>query len=209
MDKLVLVSQRPWHGAPLKDDGTAKAAKNYAEVLEYDWVDETTQRNSGQVHFKDYDWIITLDPDEFLDNEGWGNLFEFLDKTDAKAVTFSGMHTYWKNGYVADPPERHKGVIAVRPEVLFTDKRIVNQPTKEAPVWVHHFSWARTDEEVWKKISHYAHAKDFNIKDWYENTWLKWKPGDKDVHPTNPSELHDFIKAQLPPEIERLELWPK
>lgn len=208
LDKLVLVSENPWYGHLEEDDGTDKIAKEYADIMKYDWASEADQRNVGQVYFKGYDWIITLDPDEFLDDEGWQNLIEFLRNTSAEAVTCSGMHTYWKDGYVAEPPETHKGVIAVRPSVEFTDKRAVNAPTQQAPVWVHHFSWARTDEEVWSKISHYAHAGDFDLEYWFENVWKKWSPGDKNVHPVNPESLHDFVKASLPEEIERLGLWP-
>jgi predicted transcriptional regulator YdeE len=68
-------------------------------------------------------------------------------------------------------------------------------------------SWVKTDEEVWNKISHYAHAEDFDIKAWYENVWLKWKPGMQDVHPTTPETLHNLIPAKLPPELEKLNLW--
>jgi len=76
------------------------------------------------------------------------------------------------------------------------------------PLWLHHMSWARTDAEVWSKISHYAHAKDFDIKQWYNNVWLKWKPGMQDVHPITPDTLHDLIEARLPKELEGLHLWP-
>lgn len=211
--KVVLLSRKPWFGAETPDDGTFDAV---AEPKGGDgipvlgtWETEHDQRNTGLALLDDCDWIIVLDPDEFLSNEDWNKLYGFLEETEADAVVCEGQHTYWKDGWVADPPKDYQMLIAVRPHVKFVDKRVVNTAYVEAPVWVHHFSWARTDKEVWSKISHYAHAEDFDIKAWYKNVWKKWKPGMKDVHPTTPDTLHDFKKAELPPEIKELKLWPK
>jgi len=208
-DSYVLHSTKPWFGELKEGDPTPKLADNYATVISKHWATETDQRNTGQLLNEDKDWIIVLDPDEFLDNDSWEKLKDFLETTDADAVIAEGQYTYWKNGWVADPPKDYQQLIAVRPHVRFVDKRVVGSPYVVAPVWVHHFSWARTDQEVWDKISHYAHAKDFDIKDWYENVWLKWKPGDKDVHPTSPDTLHELKRVILPPEIEELNLWPR
>jgi hypothetical protein len=206
-NKIVLLSDKPWNGNDVPDDGTFFEANSGSPVLST-WETEHDQRNSGLAFLEEYDWVIVLDPDEFLSNEDWNKLKDFLDTTDADAVVAEGQYTYWKDGWVADPPKDYQMLIAVRPHVKFVDKRVVNTSYTTAPVWVHHFSWARTDAEVWNKISHYAHAEDFDIKKWYEEVWLKWQPGMKDVHPTTPSTLHDFIRAELPEELERLKLWP-
>jgi len=207
---LVLNSTKPWEGEnePNQDRTAAMARSLGATVVAYDWKSEEDQRNAGQEFLCDYDWIIVLDPDEYFDNDNWNRLVEFLEVTDADAVIVQGQYTYWKNGYVADPPRDYPQLVAVRPHVRFVDKRVVGSNYVVAPVWVHHFSWARTNEEVLRKITHYAHAKDFNIKEWYEDVWLKWKPGMIDVHPITPDTLHNLLVAQLPPEIERLDLWP-
>lgn len=206
--KVVLNSAKPWYGEELKDN-TAALAKPFADVVKNTWRSEEDQRNTGQAIHEDKDWVIVLDPDEFLDNKGWESLREFLETTEADAVVAEGQYTYWKNCWVADPPRDYQMLIAVRPHVKFVDKRVVGSGYTQAPVWVHHFSWARTDEEVWNKISHYAHAKDFDIKDWYEDVWKKWRPGMTDVHPTTPETLHRLKLAELPEEIERLRLWPQ
>lgn len=208
-DKVVLNSTIPWFGTMADEDGTATLAEPYARVIQNYWRTEEEQRNTGQDLHQDKDWVIILDPDEFLDNEAWNKLKDFLETTDADAVVVEGQNTYWKDGWVADPPKDYQMLIAVRPHVRFVDKRVVGTSFVVAPVWLHHFSWARTDEEVWRKISHYAHANDFNIKDWYENVWKSWQPGDKDVHPTTPDTLHEFKRVVLPKEIEDLHLWPK
>ena len=207
-EKILLSSTIPWNGENVDFDNTAKLAKPYATVVENYWKTEADQRNTGQALLSGMDWVIVMDPDEFLDDEGWANLKQYLETTTDEAVVVQGQNTYWKNGYVADPPRDYQMLIAVRPWVPFVDKRIIAGPYGTAPVWLHHFSWARTDEEIWNKISHYAHAHDFDIDHWYNNVWLKWKEGDQDVHPVTPDTLHDLIRVVLPPELEQLNLWP-
>lgn len=210
VEPLVLISTHPWSGEDTGPDRTAELAKTTrARVIENYWENEEHQRSTGQILHADKDWVIVLDPDEFLTNEAWETLRGFLETTDANAVIVEGQYTYWKDGYVADPPKDYQQLIAVRPNVRFVDKRVVGSSYVVAPVWIHHFSWARTDEEIWDKISHYAHSRDFDINNWYENVWKKWKPGVEDVHPTSPETLHKLIKAELPEELERLNLWPK
>lgn len=206
--KLVLVSEKPWFGDELPDDGTAKLAEGLADVIVYPWETEEEQRNAGLEYLSDYDWVIVLDPDEFLDNENWEALKDCLELADAKALVVSHQLTYWKDGYVADPPRDYQMLIAVRPGVRFVDKRVVNTGYQEIPVFLHHMSWAKTDKEVWDKITHYAHANDFDTEEWFEDVWKKWKPGMKDVHPTTPETLHNLIPAKLPPELDKLQLWP-
>lgn len=207
-DVVVLHSTKPWMGEHVPGDKTATLARPYAKVISNHWSTEATQRNTGQALNFDKDWVIIMDPDEFLDDEGWEKLKDYLEHTDDDAVVVAGQNTYWKNGYVADPPRDYQMLIAVRPQVQFVDKRIVGIGYGTAPVWMHHFSWAKTDEEVWSKISHYAHAEDFDIKDWFENVWKKWEPGMQDVHPVTPDTLHNLVRAVLPPELDKLNLWP-
>lgn len=207
---VVLASTKPWNGEDEGVDKTPAIARSLgATVIEHDWTSEEEQRNAGQEYLSDYDFVIVLDPDEYLDNEAWGRLVKHLETTEADALIVGGQYTMWRDGYVADPPIDYPMLIAVRPTVRFVDKRVVGSAYVQLDdVWLYHFSWAKTDEEVWRKISHYAHASDFDINDWFENVWKKWEPGMTDVHPVTPNTLHKLIPATLPDEIEKLELWP-
>lgn len=207
---VVLASTKPWNGEHEDNDHTPAIARSLgATVIEHDWSSEEEQRNAGQEYLSDYDWVIVLDPDEYIDDVTWGKLLNHLETAEAEALIVGGQYTMWKSGYVADPPKDYPMLIAAKPTVRFVDKRVVGSPYAQLPdVWLYHFSWAKTDDEVWRKISHYAHASDFDIKDWFENVWKKWKPGMTDVHPVSPETLHKLVPATLPKEIEKLELWP-
>lgn len=208
-EKLVLISTVPWQGLPEKIiDHTAKLAELAGGyVVQHDWPTEHAQRNAGQDWFYDMDWIIILDPDEFLDRQGWDNLREFLEhEADTSAFVCRSQYTYWKHGGVISPPEEYKQIIAVRPSVRFVDKRVVNTNWGYAPVDLHHFSWARTNQEVIKKISHYSHAHEIDAEKWYKEVWLADKR--ENVHPLTPEALKKVIEANLPKELEELQLWP-
>jgi hypothetical protein len=210
----VLVSSKPWFGDEVERDNTAQVARaaGAQRVVEWDWPSEEVQRNYAQGIYHDYDWLIILDPDEFLDNKNWRKLKEIIDDPDSRDLIRAGIvrsqYTYWKRGYLAYPRRDYQQLILVQPSVRFVDKRVVNTGFVVLSVDVHHFSWARTDREVLDKITHYGHANDFDTKRWYEQVWLPWKPGDQDVHPTSPETLHDLIPAKLPKELEDLNLWP-
>lgn len=206
-EKLVLVSTQPWFGESVANDKTAELAEPYARVIQAYWENEEDQRNTGQALHQDKDWVIVLDCDEFFDDENWARLKQFLETTEADAAIVEHQRVFYKDKEVY-PCHDYQQLIAVRPNVSFAEKRIVaTYSVVEAPVELLHFSWAKTDEEVWSKISHYAHANDFDIKDWYENVWLANKT--TNLHPVTPEALPALIDPVLPEEIERLNLWPQ
>lgn len=208
VDEIVILnSTKPWQGDFNGTDNTASIARSLgATVIEYDWPSEHEQRNAGQEYLSDCDWIIVLDPDEYLLDHDWDKLLECLSDTPADALVTGMQHTYWKRGFVIDPPEDYKQIIAVRPGVRFVDKRVVNCGFALAPTELHHFSWARSNEECLRKISHYAHAHELN-KDWYNDVWLSDQL--ENLHPLTPESLKKAVRVVLPEELERLDLWPQ
>lgn len=203
---VVLNSTKPWQGEISDKDNTATIARSLgATVIEHNWASEHEQRNAGQEYLTDYDWIITLDPDEYITNSAWDLLTEFLETAEGPAYTPVIQHTYWKTGYVIDPPEDYKQIIAVRPSVRFFDKRCVDTVYGTAPIDLHHFSWARTDEECLSKITHYAHAAELD-PNWYKDVWLSDRT--LNLHPLTPEALKEAVKVKLPEELELLGLWP-
>jgi hypothetical protein len=209
-EQVVLISAKPWYGEELPDDGSEALAKEAgATVLKFPWTNEVDQRNAGQDYLSDCDWVVNIEPDEFLSNESWEKLREFLETATADAYVIK-QRVFWGQGMESDPAEDFVPIVITRPTVRFVDKRNVNTRWEYLPDEIGkllHFAWARTDEEIWKKISHYSHAVDFDIKDWYENVWLARKT--ENVHPTTPESIPRLIKAILPPEIAELNPWPQ
>jgi glycosyltransferase involved in cell wall biosynthesis len=204
---VVLSSTKPWQGVGNGEkDKTAAIARSLGcAVIEYDWADETSQRNAGVDYCSDFDWLIVLDPDEFISNEDWDKFMECLEKAEAPAYIVEHQRVFWKHEEVF-PHSDYQQLIALKPkQVRFVDKRVVNSVYGLAPVDLLHFSWARTDEEVLSKISHYSHANEL-IPDWYENVWKKNRR--TNLHPKDPEVLAGLIPAVLPLEIQRLDLWP-
>ena len=206
-EKVVLVTSKPWYGDEIENDGTAELArKTGATVIEYPWENEEDQRNAGQEYLFDYDWILVLEPDEFLSNRDWEKLRKFLEAADGDAYVTS-QRVFWGKEYESDPPEDFKPIIVTKPYVRFPEKRNVNTAWSIIPeITLLHFAWARTDEEIWKKISHYSHAVDFDTEKWFKDVWLARKT--ENVHPLTPEAIPRLIKAMLPKEIEELDLWP-
>lgn len=208
-EQVVLLSAKPWYGTNDEPDKSEEQAREHgATVIKYEWPNEMEQRNAGQDYLSDYDWILNLEPDEFLDDENWKRLKEFIDSTPTlNAYTCFQQQIYWGKGFAADPPEDFVPIILTRPSVRFVDKRVISSMWDRIPELIlHHFAWARTDAEIWKKISHYSHAVDFDIDKWYKEVWLARRT--ENTHPTTPSAIPRLIKAKLPPEIEKLKLWP-
>lgn len=208
-EKLVLNSLYPWQGEPIRtEDATANIAGKVPDttVIQHYWPDEAAQRNAGQEYFYDKDWIWVLDPDEFLLKEDQIKLKEFLEDAPLDAYVCESQFTYWKSGFVIEPPESYQQIIAVRPQVRYAEKRVVDCVWGIAPVVLHHFSWARTDAEVLKKIQHYSHANEFDGEKWFKEVWQADKR--ENVHPLTPEALKKVVSTKLPKELEELDLWP-
>lgn len=204
---VVLNSTRPWHGEEVEHDNTAAIARSLGcTVFEEYWPTEDAQRNTGQEYCSDYDWVIILDPDEFILDEDWDKLVQFLEVAPLDAYVCNNQYTLWKKGYVIDPPEDYKQIIAVRPSVRFVDKRVVDSPWGYAPAELWHFSWARSDAEVWRKINSYGHAGEFDALKWFSEVWADWEPTMTDLHPLTPSALHQALYIDLPEELKKLGL---
>lgn len=199
--KLVLVSSKPWYGKQELPDNSAQIAKKYAEVIQYYWESETDQRNAGQDYLSEYDWIIVLDPDEFLTDEDWATLKDELELATERAFVVEHQRVFWKDKEVY-PHTDYQQIIAVRPSVRFIEHRVVDTQYATLPVELLHFSWARTDDEIWRKISHYSHTNEFDKEKWYEEVWLGGKT--ENLHPLTPETLKALIPAKLPKKFKEL-----
>lgn len=205
-ERVVLVSTKPWNGEyelPDKTDEIARAEG--ATVICNYWPNEAEQRNTGLDLLSDCDYVIVLDPDEFLDDKGWSVLRQSCETKMGDAYVVRHQRVFYKDKEVY-PHTDYQQIILVKPHVRFPHARNVDRGFEELPIDLFHFSWARTDKEVWSKISHYTHANEMDIKKWYDEVWLAGK--ETDLHPNTPEALKALVPAKLPLELQRLKLWP-
>lgn len=213
---IVCASTVPWFGSAQETAGEMLTKLQEwrdprVQVVKKHWKKEHDQRNWGIAMLYDYDWIITLDPDEFFDKAGWEKLLTELESApaDADVVVCNRMTTYWRDhDHIWDEEGTHKPIIAVRPKsagATYWEKRETIQECRlTAKVEMHHLSWVRSDAEVWAKISNYSHAVDFDIKEWFENVWKNGTPDSFGLMPLKYPKDVKAVRGNLPDELRRL-----
>lgn len=169
-----------------------------------EWASEAHQRNFGLEYFKGYDWVLMVDADEFYTSASLRELSASLEQ-DADAIVASDMQVYWKNfDYRVTPQQEDNPIVVIRPSQHFTHARQAWCNQTDTKATLHHLSYVRDDNNMWKKISSFEHAVDFDIVDWYEDVWLKWTPEMQNLHPVNPSQFYQAVRKPLPKEIREL-----
>lgn len=188
---LVLISKSPWNGNRSEDawrveKEVSAADREGVEIVSFDWKLESEQRNWGLGRLYDFDWVFTLDADEFFTPEDWKKMLEFVPTLHLGTPNLvpSGVMTYWKTwDYAWNTDDNHRPPIAINPkqEVFFDKRGTVSDMRRESGATLHHLSWVRTDKDAWQKIENYMHAKDFDRDAWFQNVWLRWEPGDTEL----------------------------
>ena len=225
-DKIFFViNDLPWHGERVDNSRMINTINNLPDpnkkvVVELGswgqtWVGETAQRNAGLDLIKKagLDYCLVVDGDEIYDTEMLKRMMSYAVSRPQIECWHSVMDTYWKSHeYVIRPREPCKPVIFIKyGNSRFTMIREVNARTRAVmPAEVgyfHHMSYARTDEQLLKKITTFSHASEV-VPGWYDNVWSAW---DKDknminLHPTQPpcygrAELRSI--KDLPPVLQK------
>lgn len=202
---VVIQSIHPYHGDEYPDDGTEEVAHCLgAKLIKGSWKIDSEQLNDA-MDTLDCDYFLNLDPDEFLTKADQVGIMKYCEKFPwVSAFRVSSMKTYWKDGYVIDPPEPYKPMIVVRKGVHFKGVRDVDcfAPFLPDEYVLHHFSWVRSDESVKRKLKTYCHAAEV-LPGWYQRYWLNWTENDRDFHPTQPDCYKRAIKTEVPDEFRK------
>lgn len=190
------------------------------KLLKGHWETEPEQRNAAAAYGKELGCSIALihDSDEVYENGSVEKIFKVLEETDYVCVRGNWL-TFWKKSPLCfiNPPEGYCPVLAynihkyTNTELregmgLSENGEIIIPKTFKLgfeQIRLYHFSYARSDEFIKKKIDRSYHNHQM-IPGWYENTWLKWKIGDENLHNCNPSQYKTavpFPLEQLPPRI--------
>ena len=201
LEHLVLISLNPWNGASFKPDRTNDIASNLgAEVVVGDWDTEAHQRNYGLNYFKDKgcDWVLIVDADEYYSPESIAKLSYSLEQ-DVEAIVANDMVVYWKDiDHVVTPRQEDRPIVAIRPNQHFIIGRNSFSNIGETEATLHHLSYVRDDDGMYKKIMSFTHATDFDTKEWYDRVWLNWDESSTDLHPVNPAQFKVAEKKEAP-----------
>jgi GT2 family glycosyltransferase len=218
----LLVGERPWNAAPT--DQTALLARVGAlpdparkiRVVRGDWPNEATQRNAGLdlVREAGADYCFILDADEIYDPRQLRQAMALVRQNPQVDCWRASCLTYWKSyRYRIDPPEAVTAAVFVRTGA----GRFVDNRTCAAACYAtlppetllfHHMSYARTDEQVSRKISTFGHAHEI-VPGWYENVWRRWDTNRslENLNPCWPAAYRRTVEQSyeaLPPALRRV-----
>ena len=199
---VVLISEKPYFGEPSPPDRTEEICEELGvDVIKGTWDLDHQQRTLGNKMCSDCDWVITLDSDELLTKVSAEYLIEFLKKTEGRAVV-NQPTVYWKTtDYILHPKPSYEPIIATKPDVNFTYIRNVDSPFVKWHGNMHHLSWC-APKDIYKKVTNYAHATDFNGEIWYKTHYENWTEEEK--YAVLPTETFAVKKAPLPDELKEL-----
>lgn len=209
---VVLLGERPWNGEPRDNSSTVGILRSFPDpegkitVTSGAWPSETDQRNAGMeiVAAGGFDYCLVVDADEVYETAELSRMIRHVSSRRYVPAWRIGMATYWKlDLHRIDPPEPYKPAAFLRPgKGRFTDKREIGEGYSETiPEELgvfHHLSYARSDDEVLRKITTFSHAHEM-IPGWFENVWKRWDsdPSMEDIHPCWPSAYKRAVKVQV------------
>ena len=213
---FALVGSRPWYGEAADNADTLAVFESYKdpegkiEIIHGDWATEADQRNAGLeiCEQNGCEICFVVDADEIYDPSELEQMMKIVRATPQIDCFTLGLHTYWKSQrYRIDPPEPLQPPVFVRVgRSRFTHNRAVEAKLSaliDPSVGVcHHMSYARTNEQIKKKISTFSHANEI-VPGWYERVWLGWNLNRtmRNLHPTHPgaySQAVEVAEASLP-----------
>jgi|TARA_R110002167_G_scaffold184130_9_gene384617 hypothetical protein len=220
----IAYSKKPWSYNPKAkekyinsfDLNIIKNSKFYDKItlIEGEWSNEEDQRNScveSALH-DGIDYLMIHDADEFYFHNDFEKIKEFLDLNPNYDIYKCPCINFWKNLNYITLSEHGNEIIGYPPIFINLNKGVRFQNKRNTTsgqsiainngVLCHHASYALTNEELRAKLQTWGHHNDFNIKNWYDNIWLKWNENSINLHPVSPSAWSKAIKYTKPlPEV--------
>ncbi len=206
---VFLVSKRPWSGTITDDGATLKTIKELPDpqqkirVVCGDWDDQTSQRNYGLAYLQSlgFQYCFVIDADEVYDQEALTRMLQVIERRPEIDVWHVASVVYWKSpSWRIDPPEAfHPPVVAKLGSARFVEYRNLlgnkHELIQPAVCFMHHLSYARSDQLIWRKI-HSISAAPLIRTEWFEKVWKAWDSDHtlENLHPVAP----DTYKRAVP-----------
>jgi hypothetical protein len=177
---------------------------------------DTRERNFLSSHIEDFDYILSVDSDEFLLNPE--DLRDFLaaEKREEVCILGSWVTVYkeLESGYLvianSEGPDLGDVPILTDRTDRFVNARWTKQNYVMSPAVLLHFSWARSEEELRKKLDNWSHKEDLGTERHLE-LWLNANERNyknyKNFHPVTPEawpQLMFIQKSKLREEANNL-----
>ena len=90
--------------------------------------------------------------------------------------------------------------VATRAIDSYVHARFTRQPQLKCPMKLIHYSWGRSEDELYMKLKNWGHCNDFDV----ETFFARWKELDdenyklwKDFHPVQPHNWTDLVKINI------------
>ncbi|GAU07326.1 hypothetical protein [Desulfoplanes formicivorans] len=173
------------------------------------WKTEEEQRNAciDQAIKDGYTHLAIQDVDEFYTEDVYPLMINTIKKNPDYDVYRTRCNTFWKTTeYILSYKGQHADnsivfAINIIKGNRFIDKRNCALKTSlQLEEICYHLSYVRSDEYIHRKINTWAHAMDFDTERWFQNKWLRWYPGKRNLHPVEPDKWTKAIPftGQLP-----------
>ncbi len=200
---VVLISEKPYFGEQSPPDRTEEICDDLGcEIVKGNWHLDHDQRTLGNQLCSDCDWVFTFDSDEMMEARQIERLIRFTEKCPVPAIGVT-PEIYWHDiDHVLSPKPEYQPIIMMKPSVKVVYIRNIDSPYVHSTVDMHHLSWA-APKDIYKKVTNYAHATDFDGKKWYKENYENWTPDMKTANlPTGsfevkesplPKELRDYL----------------
>lgn len=177
-------------GTPDRTRGiVSEACQTYPniEVVEGVWNSEPEERQDALCHLRrrKVDACLIVDADEIYPNGMVQRVVAEVERRNHPGAVYYARYVtcYRRFDYVVESD--HRSAIAVH---LDEDTEFVRRPRRPTgprldlpdDIFFWHMGYVLTDERMWEKIHTFSHAHEV-LPNWYEEKWLKWTPGTRNL----------------------------
>lgn len=215
-----LVAEEPWRGLLEDNYKTLRCIETFPDpdgklhLVRGSWKGEVEQRNHAlaELTVAGFDYAFIIDADEIYETQQLRGALEHVSQQPEVGCWHCCFVHYWKSPfYRIDPIDAHNppvllklgtgGFVEFR-NCLATSHKLI----PPSILFCHHMSYARSDQEILRKISTFSHSHQID-PEWFEKKWKRWDIDNSvtDLCPYNPGAFHHtaYVEHSVLPEVLR------
>ena len=209
---LFFVNTQPWAGLPTNNTTTLEALRTLPDpqgkirIVRDTWADEVAQRNFTLAYSQQlgFECSMVVDADEVYHTDQLHKIMHLVAEHPEIDCWHMRWFTYWKSPhYRIDPIEPYDPPVFIRHGAggYVQTRNFQGRSHHLVPPELglcHHLSYARTDEQIRRKISMFSHAHQI-LPGWFDTVWKAWDDNHalENLHPVNPPSFRRAIKQDL------------